>query len=1091
MYQPWDGNNWEQFVIGLLQEKHKNDGFQRVPSSGGDGGIDGWAGNGTVYQCYAAEGLLPTKELAKRQKEKISDDIKKFHGNAHVLSKIIGTNPERKIDKWILMVPNIANKEVLEFCQNKTKELREIVTREKIPYASSEIQIYIHDLLSLRNYLQNIDSSTFIRVKYAGPWARCIADSPLWGKAEDTAGIKDALRDTALALAGACSYAASGDDRSERNRWIDRKVPERTVHALADLVEVSEPSPPLSVVEVALLLTAPFLREAAIANAESRALKECDPFHPNPGGSIDTPIRRALRLRWQKQPRITRRIDALRSRGNSQAADDTACWLLRRAVNSMPGLWLRGSRGGLLSDDILGEIDAIVGSGDTPLAMLDSIKKDPFLFARFVGADIDRLRGGWQNNQSLPSIQRLPPVLGKGIKDVIRPRFLTALLALAGKQALDPLELGSVLVDHIGLTDPLTPLDIILHTQRSAGAWERAKAGGIVLTIDCKHPAIDTAFTDNIQSMDILRRWLMDHESDWLPKQDKASLPEYTDCITATVGDDFETPLYERRQVRFTMEADQVKELLMGAQLYGDPALAIRELYQNALDACRYRRAREQYLERTEPGISRAWKGEIIIEQGIDSEGRPYIECRDNGVGMDEHVLISCFARAGKRFTDTDEHLEERCDWDALSGEKIELWPNSRFGIGVFSYFMLADEVNITTRRFMRDGNFGDTLTVNIDGSGSLFRVSRNIENREPGSTIRLYLSQGKINNGEDSAGISVISFLENNLILSEFPVTAQFNDIKIKWPGGWKQRKSYKSGDLLPTEEDSVFWWIPFGFHPSAGIGECIILNDGIIVNEFGWQSFDRFSELAPILNLFGPNAPNLTVDRQKILDFNEEAANKKLNNISFSMLTKKSISFHDLASISYKYPLVAQNTINELIINNNFTLKILNANFHKNSWISDGDACINIKDFGVCGGDYIVIRELLLLSEVHKNTINVLMSRSPYPKIFSRERIVYIIKKLDRRGHIWPKLEGRLNHNSMDTYDKYISPVDSIILSRDLNSRPPWLVDYIYPSHILKAASKTGESIDKIVKRLRRLAPLGLVLPNEREIQRLEEDL
>ena len=48
-------------------------------------------------------------------------------------------------------------------------------------------------------------------------------------------------------------------------------------------------------------------------------------------------------------------------------------------------------------------------------------------------------------------------------------------------------------------------------------------------------------------------------------------------------------PRYDSVGFRFRLDDDRVQELLMGEQLYGDPALAIRELYQNALDACRYR----------------------------------------------------------------------------------------------------------------------------------------------------------------------------------------------------------------------------------------------------------------------------------------------------------------------------------------------------------------------------------------------------------------------------------------------------------------------------------------------------------------------
>ncbi|QFZ16527.1 wHTH domain-containing protein [Saccharothrix syringae] len=52
---------------------------------------------------------------------------------------------------------------------------------------------------------------------------------------------------------------------------------------------------------------------------------------------------------------------------------------------------------------------------------------------------------------------------------------------------------------------------------------------------------------------------------------------------------------YDSHGFRFRLADDRIQELLMGKQLYGDPGLAVRELYQNALDACRYRKARTEF----------------------------------------------------------------------------------------------------------------------------------------------------------------------------------------------------------------------------------------------------------------------------------------------------------------------------------------------------------------------------------------------------------------------------------------------------------------------------------------------------------------
>src|SRR3982074_2018035 len=105
---------------------------------------------------------------------------------------------------------------------------------------------------------------------------------------------------------------------------------------------------------------------------------------------------------------------------------------------------------------------------------------------------------------------------------------------------------------------------------------------------------------------------------------------------------------YHSAGVRFRLAEDRVQELLMGEQLYGDPALAIRELYQNALDACRYREARTEYQRRT---LDREieWAGLVRFTQGEDGDGRPYLDCTDNGIGMGVRELSEVFAQAGIR----------------------------------------------------------------------------------------------------------------------------------------------------------------------------------------------------------------------------------------------------------------------------------------------------------------------------------------------------------------------------------------------------------------------------------------------------------
>ena len=149
----------------------------------------------------------------------------------------------------------------------------------------------------------------------------------------------------------------------------------------------------------------------------------------------------------------------------------------------------------------------------------------------------------------------------------------------------------------------------------------------------------------------------------------------------------------------------------MGEQLYGDPALAIRELYQNALDACRYREARTEYLRRTREFDDELGRADPRSRRATDEDGRPYLDCVDNGIGMGVRELCEVFSQAGVRLGDLPEFLEEQAEWARLD-PPVQLFPNSRFGIGVLSYFMLADEITVDTCRLGRDGRPGQRLRV-------------------------------------------------------------------------------------------------------------------------------------------------------------------------------------------------------------------------------------------------------------------------------------------------------------------------------------------------------------------------------------------
>ncbi|EWM16527.1 hypothetical protein [Kutzneria sp. 744] len=424
---------------------------------------------------------------------------------------------------------------------------------------------------------------------------------------------------------------------------------------------------------------------------------------------------------------------------------------------------------------------------------------------------------------------------GTDDEERVRTPLLGLLLAVAYSMAIDITALSDIIVWH-------TPVDFShLHETIASASWE-SRADCPVLSAVCHHASVVEALREHTVRLDALLHAVRQAADTHQVLAPLRSLPERasSDEVRPALGPD-RKPVFSGWS-RFRMDEQRVQELLMGEQLYRDRSLAIRELYQNALDACRYRRAREEYLRRT-TGRSSSWSGQITFSQGISSDGRPYLDCTDNGVGMGLSELTGVFARAGARFADLAEFRDEQVDWSRLD-PPIELHPNSRFGIGVLSYFMLADEITITTCRMSRyTGHPGPVYQVTITGPGHLFEIKELPTQGTPGTTIRLHLRSGI----EESC----VETLGRLLAIAEFDTTAQHGCEHSHWPAGIFFEGGY-TREITVTDATGQVVWCESG--------------GGLLVD--GLHTGPRHGDtLGAFVNLTGHNAPRLSVDRTTIL--------------------------------------------------------------------------------------------------------------------------------------------------------------------------------------------------------------------------------
>lgn len=135
-------------------------------------------------------------------------------------------------------------------------------------------------------------------------------------------------------------------------------------------------------------------------------------------------------------------------------------------------------------------------------------------------------------------------------------------------------------------------------------------------------------------------------------------------------------------QVRIS-DAVGIVRRLGGAALYGLDSIApLRELIQNAIDACRARRCLD--VATYEPRVT--------VQLSADCSE---LTVRDNGLGMSRAVLTGPLLDFGSSYWDSDLRRQE---YPSLAADGFI--PTGRFGIGFFSVFMWGTVARLVTRPF-------------------------------------------------------------------------------------------------------------------------------------------------------------------------------------------------------------------------------------------------------------------------------------------------------------------------------------------------------------------------------------------------------
>ncbi|GGQ00750.1 wHTH domain-containing protein [Streptomyces roseolilacinus] len=670
------------------------------------------------------------------------------------------------------------------------------------------------------------------------PWVGLVRDASVW---RHVPGTRDPARYREAAASAAAALARLRDEAEERlagDPWQDPRGPERFAERLEWLLGEPDDGAGLDLypAEAALFALVPLLARVHDLRMAADRL-HVEPWRPGPAGDRTPPERAAFEAYTDGHGVLVQRA-LLRP----DAAGPIGWWLFHRWLLRHEAYAAPETVRGLL--DALGEAGAVLGDALAPVR---------------VGRVLHGLRRGPHvcNPEFLATLPSDDPLRGPGLQRV-RDQRLVLLASLAYALTPGTTTLPDVVAEHLGIPHPVDPA--ALRTTLEGASW-----GGSpdlpVLRAECSHEAVVEGLRSAVGRMDevlhAVTRTVRERVTQPVPRLPvRLSADGVTPVEGAFTG-----------WARFRLDERRVRDLLMGVQLYKDRDLAIRELYQNALDACRYRRARTEYLDRTHPAAVYAYEGSIVFEQGVDGDGRAYVECRDDGIGMGEAELRGVFSQAGARFAEQPDFREEQADWARLD-PPVRFHPNSRFGIGVLSYFMLADELRVTTCRMGPDGMPGPVLEASVFGPGHLFRIVRTRKRGDqPGTTVRLYLR-------DVDDRWSCPKVLARLLGVAEFATVARHGTEVVRWrPGVLQERRSrghtfhLDAGDAMEAWPDAppgaqVFWC-------RRGGG---LLVDGLVVHpdtRGGVLSQQGAGLFGAVVNLSGPLAPErLSADRTLVLD-------------------------------------------------------------------------------------------------------------------------------------------------------------------------------------------------------------------------------
>lgn len=214
-----------------------------------------------------------------------------------------------------------------------------------------------------------------------------------------------------------------------------------------------------------------------------------------------------------------------------------------------------------------------------------------------------------------------------------------------------------------------------------------------------------------------------------------------------------------KEKFEFGVEIKKMLKLMIHS-LYSNKDVAIRELISNASDACdklRYKATQDDKL----------WEDDKDLKIKIEiNKDKKTISIIDNGIGMERAELISQLGTIAK--SGTEAFLKSLDENDAKNANLI-----GQFGVGFYSSFMIADKVEVISRKAGKKKV--NKWTSNGEGTYSIEEVN---EEYPRGTRITFYLKKDEEQFLDKIYLGNIIKLYSDHI---DFPVELQMDDGHFK----------------------------------------------------------------------------------------------------------------------------------------------------------------------------------------------------------------------------------------------------------------------------------------------------------------------